>query len=315
MKTTLQLLRVSLALACTLCFTSVGFSQLAFTNGDLEAGFTLAPSNFLGDLGGTKGKGGPFLKDNNLSNTKLMASAHISTKVNNYLSLRLAGSFGTIAADDGMIEGMGGLEEARKARNQSFKSKIAEIYTAVEFYPTVFLEEDPTDVYHKFRPYFIGGVGLFHFNPLGRDPMTNEWVALKNLHTEGQGFPEYSSRKNYKLTQVNIPVGFGIKYYTSDRVSISFEGLLRKTFSDYLDDVSTTYIDPNLFFQHLEQSTAIVALRMYDKSVGSANRNAGEKRGSPNNKDSYYAVGLKMNFRLGSDSRGAIKCPIFSSRY
>ena len=57
MKATLNLLRVSFALACTFIFSSAAFSQLAFTNGDLEAGFTLAPSNFLGDLGGTKGKG------------------------------------------------------------------------------------------------------------------------------------------------------------------------------------------------------------------------------------------------------------------
>jgi hypothetical protein len=315
MKTTLHLLRVSFALACIFIFSSPAISQLAFTNDDFEAGITLAPSNFLGDLGGTKGKGGAFLKDNNLANTKLMASAHISKKINNWLSVRLAGSYGTIAADDAMIEGNGGMEEARKARNQNFKSRIAEIYTAAEFYPTVFLEEDPTDTYHKLRPYFIGGIGVFHFNPLGLDPATGNWIELKKLHTEGQGFPEYASRKNYNLNQVNIPMGFGIKYYTSERVSISLEGLLRKTFSDYLDDVSTSYIDPNLFFQHLDQSTAIVATRMFDKSVGSLNRNAGEKRGSANNKDSYYAVGFKVNIRLGGNNLGSLRCPIFSSRY
>lgn len=43
----------------------------------LEYGFTVGPSNFLGDLGGGKGKGGPFLKDNMIPLTRLMAGVHV----------------------------------------------------------------------------------------------------------------------------------------------------------------------------------------------------------------------------------------------
>ena len=64
---------------------------------------------------------------------------------------------------------------------------------AVEFYPTVFMEQYE-DLKGKFRPYGIIGVGVYHFNPKTQDKNGN-WVALQPLHTEGQGFPEYPDRK------------------------------------------------------------------------------------------------------------------------
>ncbi|MEO6930182.1 MAG: hypothetical protein ABI151_01065 [Chitinophagaceae bacterium] len=316
MKRMLPMLRVICVLALTLIVLSIkSFSQLSINTSDLEAGITIAPSNFLGDLGGTKGKGGNFLKDNNLSNTRILVSGHVSVRATDWLYARLAATYGNIGGDDAMIKANGGLEEARKTRNQNFRSKISEAYVAAEIYPTVFLESDPSTFFHKLRPYAIAGIGVFHFNPEGKDPLTGEWVKLHPLHLEGQGFPEYADRKNYGLTQINIPLGFGIKYYTSETVSISLEALMRKTFSDYIDDVSTTYIDPNLFFQHLDQASAIVANRMFDKSVGAANRNSGGKRGSPANKDSYYAVGFKISFRLGGNGYGSLRCPLITRKY
>ena len=294
-----------------LFLSETSYSQ--FNEGALiEAGITIAPSNFLGDLGGNAGKGGSFIKDNNFSMTRLMAGAHISYHPADWYGLRLNVNYGSIAGDDAVIKGKGGLEEARKIRNLNFRSKIAEAYVAGEFYPTVFLENDASDRFHKIRPYGVAGIGLFHFNPQGKDPLNGNWVNLKELHTEGQGFPEYQNRKNYSLTQVAIPLGVGIKYFLSDKVSISFEIITRKTFTDYIDDVSTDYIDDNLFYKNLPLNTAILATRMYDKSVGSANRNANEKRGTSGHNDSYYAGGVKLNIRLGEigASISSMRCPL-----
>lgn len=292
-------------------FSHTLYSQVSFNFGIAEAGVSLSPSNFLGDLGGNPGKGGAFLKDNNISNTKLLIGGHFSVYPSEWIGIRLSLTHGTIAGDDALIKAQGGLEEARKARNQSFKSKINEVVLVTELYPTVFLEEDATELAHKIRPYVLLGVGVFHFNPQGKDPVNGDWINLKELHTEGEGFPEYPERKNYKLTQINIPLGIGIKYYLNDKVSVSAEFILRKTFTDYLDDVSTTYIDNNLFYKNLPLNTAIVANRMYDKSVGFANRNAGDKRGSSDNKDSYYSTGIKFSFRLGSSVSDGnyLRCP------
>jgi hypothetical protein len=287
------------------------FSQLSLKYGIVEAGVSISPSNLLGDLGGNAGKGGSLLKDNNISNTKLLISGHFTLLATEWYGIRFAASYGTIAGDDALIKGKGGDEESRIARNLNFRSKIFELYGAVEFYPTVFLESDPSEHKHKIRPYLVGGVGAFHFNPQGYDEVTGTWVGLKQLHTEGEGFPEYPNRKNYKLKQFNIPVGLGVKYFLNETMSISAEMLLRKTFTDYLDDVSTTYIDKDLFYKHLSPERAILAARMYDKSVGSANRNAGDMRGNSSNKDSYYSAGFKISFILGSNKNlRYTRCPV-----
>ena len=292
--------------------TSKAYSQLSLGFGQLEAGVTLSPSNLLGDLGGRYGKGGAFLKDNVVSNTKILIGAHFTASPKEWLGFRLAFNYGTVAGDDGMIKSKGGLEELRKARNLNFKSKISELYIAAEFSPTVFFEADPSAVFHKLRPYGLAGIGVFHFNPQGLDPVTGEWIHLKELHTEGQGFPEYPDRKEYKLVQLNIPVGIGVKYFINDDVSISAEAIHRNTFTDYLDDVSKDYIDPALFYRNLPAAKAIMAERMADKSIGTVNKVAGDQRGTPKNNDSFYSCGIKLSFRIGDNFglRNSTRCPV-----
>src|SRR6266850_796027 len=193
------------------------FSQYAETTSFWEAGITAGPSNFLGDLGGHYGRGTTFLKDNNIQMTKFMFGGFLSYFPNEWLGFRLAGNIGSLEGDDAIIVGKGGLEEFRKLRNANFKSKLAEAFLVAEFYPSVFFEYEPDDIYHKLRPYGVIGVGVFHFNPMGTD-LSGNWHTLKPLHTEGQGFPEFPDRKDYKLTQVNIPMGIGIKYFASESV-------------------------------------------------------------------------------------------------
>ena len=97
---------------CFKYYTQTCFSQLSLKLGMYEAGFTMAPSNFLGDLGGNPGKGGTLLKDNNLSNTKLLVGAHINLFPTEWYAIRFALNYGTIAGDDALIKGKGGEEVA-----------------------------------------------------------------------------------------------------------------------------------------------------------------------------------------------------------
>lgn len=299
---------------CTLSvltLTSIAsFGQYTESTSHLEAGITAGPSNFLGDLGGNMGRGTPFLKDNNFPMTKLTWGGFLSYHPNELLAFRLALNFGSLEGDDAIIKPKGGLEEARKTRNSNFRSKFQEVLLLGEVYPTIFLEEDPNDTYKKFRPYLTAGIGAFHFNPEGFDPVSNQWVGLQALHTEGQGFPEFADRKPYKLTQMNLPLGIGVKYFLSDNVNISFEIIHRKTFTDYIDDVSTNYIDPALFYNYLPGNTAAMAQRMANKSNGAFV--AGNKRGTPSNNDAYYSAGFKLGIRLGDGSRygNSTNCPI-----
>jgi hypothetical protein len=230
-----------------------------------------------------------------------------------WFGFRLAVNFGTLEGDDALIKGKGGLEEARKIRNSNFKSKLTEAMLLAEVYPTSLIENDPEDTWLKLRPYGVIGVGVFKFNPQGTDQNGN-WVDLQPLHTEGQGFPEYPDRKEYKLTQLNIPMGFGVKYFLTETFHVSLEVLHRKTFTDYIDDVSTNYIDPAAFYTNLPLAQAQMAERLANKSgIATPTRfNPGDKRGTPTNNDAYYTFNLKVGFRITSTDRygNSTRCPI-----
>jgi hypothetical protein len=305
-----------LLLFASLIFTT-SFSQLS--DGTYwEAGIQIGPSNFLGDLGGNQGKGTGFLKDHQFKTTRFLGGIFAEAYPSEVIGIRFALNIGSIEGDDNFTKANGGIEEARKARNLNFKSSIQEIFVAAEIYPFTFFEYEPTDVYHKLRPYFLAGIGAFHFNPKGTDPLTGEWVALRPLHTEGQGFPEYPDRKQYSLYQINVPLGVGLKYFITENTTLSFEVIHRKSFCDKIDDVKNTYIDPAVFAAHLDPATAAMAVRVSNKSLNGYTSGTGygpgDKRGTATNNDSYFSAGIKLGFRLftGSDRswRNSTRCPV-----
>jgi hypothetical protein len=290
-----------------------------------EIGFNIGPSNFLGDLGGTQGRGQTFLKDNNIEMTRLITGFTFTLVPNEIFNIRASIAFGRLEGADSVIEGKGGLEEARRARNQHFRSPLFEAFAGVEFYPTAFLEEDAADVFHKIRPYGLIGVGVFNFNPQAQyiqPDGSRTWVDLQPLRTEGQGMPNHPQRKEYSLTQVMIPYGIGVKYFVSDRVALGIEIVNRKTFTDYVDDVSTTYISPDDFDSFFGAGTAEAEIakqvaNMSTLLTGGLNRpgyEAGDKRGTATNNDAYYATAIKLGIRLGNDGgtsyRNQTRCPI-----
>ncbi|MEO6868301.1 MAG: hypothetical protein ABI168_01575 [Ginsengibacter sp.] len=309
-------------LAFTYLFTCVLFpgtsnsQSLVFGNEKtkVEVGINIGPSFFLGDLGGNRGKGTRFIKDVNLSLTKVMKGVFIAVYPNEWIGVRAAAQIGKLEGDDAIINTKGVDELWRKQRNLDFRTNISEAYLAAELYPFMLLNKGNEDYKPRLRPYGVIGVGMYHFNPQGSlsDRNGNKtWYYLKPLHIEGQGFPEYPDRKEYNLTQINIPMGAGFKYYLSERITISLELLLRKSLTDYIDDVSTNYIDPDLYDKYLSPQDAIIARKISDKVYGivtpSVSRYApGTQRGNPNQNDSYFTTFLKFGIRLG---------PIFEDRY
>ncbi len=309
-----------LMLSLLFAFNLSSFSQLSAGN-YFEGGITVGPMGFLGDLGGHQGKGTSFLKDYNMNTTKLSYGVFVTAHPAEWLGIRAALNFGGVSGNDNNISAKGGDEDTRKNRNLDFRSNIIEGYVAAEVYPTVFLENDPTDVQGRLRPYGVLGVGVFHFNPQGTYTNSSgitSWINLKPLHTEGEGYAEYPERKEYSLTQINIPMGVGIKYYFSNNLNISFEIIHRKTFTDYIDDVSTTFVDPSVFYAHMSPAQAAIAAQMANKSPlnGTPNSgyNPGDKRGNPSQNDAYFTAGFKIGIRIGTSGeqqwRNSTHCPV-----
>jgi len=302
---------------CTLFFFSItilfkisyaqfNYSQFDYSNTNglrgTEIGIQTGANFFLGDLGGNKGIGKKFLKDLNLPLTKFTGGIYASIYPRQWFGITVAGNLTSVAGNDKSITTNGIDETYRKDRNIDFKSKISEVYAVIEFYPLSFFNRnffyDP-----KLRPYLLAGVGIFKFNPQGSltDASGNiTWYDLQPLHLEGQGFSEYPKRPDYKLTQLNIPLGGGLKYFISETVNLNLELVYRKTFTDYMDDVSTAYIDRRLFAKHLSAQNALLANKFYDKNIvgGITPANEGAQRGNPKNTDGYFSFQLKVGFQI-----------------
>ena len=243
-----------------------------------------------------------------------MVGAFATYYPNEWMGVRLAAQYGKISAEDEIITTKGEDELYRKQRNLNFRSNIFETYLAGELYPLMLLHKNDADYTPRLRPYGVIGVGYLHFNPQGSltDANGNQtWYDLRPLHTEGQGFPEYPERKEYSLSQINIPMGAGFKYYLSPRITLSIEVLLRKSFTDYIDDVSTEYIDPNLFDKYLSPHDATIARQISDKvfaivNPGLSRNSPGTQRGNPHQNDSYFTTFFKFGIRFG---------PVYKNKY
>lgn len=324
-----------LTIVFILIFSSSSFAQYIAVGSKkfrTEVGFNLGPTFFLGDLGGNKGIGTKFVKDINPEVTRIMKGLFVNIYPSKSFGFRFGTQLTYVAGSDNLISTNGRAELMRKQRNLDFRSKIIEGYGAIEFFPTLMFKNNfDDDKTRRLFPYFFAGVGIFHFDPEGSMVDRNgkrTWHKLHELRTEGQGMAEYPDRKPYKLTQINLPLGFGIKMISNDRITTSLECLYRHTFTDYIDDVSTSYIDPNMFDRYLSQEQADLARQIHDKAVGivtpGLNRfRPGDQRGNPKNTDTYFSFLFKVGVNLGNSdeggggyrysskrSRNAMRCPV-----
>jgi hypothetical protein len=195
------------------------------------------------------------------------------------------GLYGSVQAEDARSG-----EDNQVLRNLSFRSQIIEFAGLLHFN---FFNYEIGNPETPATPYIFGGIGLFRFNP--KADFQGEWIALQPLGTEGQGSPVYADRKQYSLMGANIPFGFGVKFHAFNRLGFSLEWGLRKTFTDYLDDVSTTYADPDVLFATHGELAAILA----DRSLVNPGKiNAGRQRGNSTNKDWYSFAGLTITYKI-----------------
>lgn len=322
MRTIVPGVRTLVLISCLLLLTTRSNSQsITAGNGKVEIGLGLGPMFFLGDLGGNQGVGqSTWLKDVQFPLVNLSKGLFFNVYPAEWLGFRLAINHSIVEGYDSTIKGKGGDEEFRKSRNLAFKSSLLEGYAALEISPTVFLEKYD-GLLGKIRPYGVIGVGFFHFNPKAQYIEPNgsrKWVELHPLRLEGQGFAEYSDRKPYSLTQLEIPAGFGVKYFIKENMFIGIEILHRQTFTDYVDDVSKTYIDNTLFSKYLTPEQAQMANQLYYREnlvSGSATRPnmSDPQRGDPTQNDAFFSTILRMGWRLNhmSSELRQLRCPAF----
>jgi len=193
-----------------------------------------------------------------------------------------------------------------RARNLNFQTIIQELSLLAE-YDLRNLND------HKITPYIYGGIGLYHFSPYTYDAAGTKNYLI-GLRTEGEGI--VPGVKEYKTKQFNIPLGGGIKYALSDDIRVGFELGFRLLRTDYLDDVSDTYVDQNILFAAQGPKAVELAFRGDElKDNPQAYPAGGTQRGNKNANDFYYFGLFRIDFRMnwfdrdGSRTDRGLKCP------
>ena len=261
-----------------------------------EAGFSLGLMNCLTDLGGHRGKGQKFIKDLNWKNSRPCLGLFILATYHDVFAVRLESSWGQVSSFDSVLKNDRTAAELRYKRNLHFRSRIAEVAALIEFHPFFLINSEESLL---LSPYLMGGFAYFVFNP---QAMSGDgWIELQPLHTEGQGFKEFPQRQPYKLKQINFPVGVGLRYDVSTFLNMRFELIYRILRTDYLDDVSTNYIDPIIFHKHFQPAKAAIAERLADRQQELDPFHStieGSVRGNPEDKDAYFSFNLKLSVIL-----------------
>lgn len=225
-----------------------------------------------------------------LQQSNFAFGAGIKYDITPNVAVRLAYNHGTVEGADKKST-----DPLLQARNLSFISRINEGSLLFEYTPLNM--ED-----HTISPFIFGGVAVFHFNPYAYDSTGNK-VYLKPLSTEGQGVDP--DRKPYNLTQFAIPVGVGVKFRINENTVLAYELSARKTFTDYLDDVSSTYYDQATLAQARGQKAVEMAYRGNELKNGNPTYpDNGSIRGGSKYKDWYYFTGFTLYIGIGGGNGG-----------
>ncbi len=261
------------------------FSHAQYRYGYFRIGVSVGATNYLGDLD----------DDFTYKFTKPGVGLVGSYRFNPFMNARLNFFQGWISGTDARSN-----DFARNRRNLSFRSSITEASFQLVF------DFIPTDRSYTYRPsmtpYVFGGIGIFSFNPQAQ--IEGQWVELQPLGTEGQFLPDPDGRypDPYNLTQIAFPIGAGMRFSIGRKWDLEIEAGWRKTFTDYLDDVSSLY--PNLEDLRAQNPLAGLLSDRIDGPVSAAELNG--IRGDRTQTDWYIYTNVTLSYIIDW-----VKCPTF----
>lgn len=189
----------------------------------------------------------------------------------------------------------------RDLHNLSFRSHILDISGQLEVNLLPFISGTRR---YSWAPYLFTGFSVFNFNPKAQ--LNGKYYALQPLGTEGQNASGSNAKypEPYSLTQVAlVPLGVGVKIGLGGGWNIGVEFAQRKTFTDYLDDVSGTYADPGVIRDNAPSGKEDIAVQLADPSNQLPNVDApyyseGKQRGNPDRDDWYLFGGLTITYTI-----------------
>jgi hypothetical protein len=257
-------------------------SATAIAQRSVEAGIMLGASNYMGEL-----------THSNTENFHFAGGLVGRFNLNDYFSLKGNVFYGNISGADSLSD-----DVFKRERNLSFKSFLFEFGANVEW--NIF-GYDPVRTKGKaFTPYIFTGIAVYKYNPLAY--LDGTWVELQPISTEGQGTTQFQDRRKYSLTQLAVPFGAGFKLRMAKGWTMSVEYGLRRTFNDYLDDISKTYVEPGVLSAAFGENSSSV--RLADRSLSGNPKTydpltfVGPDRGTPKTNDWYAYAGVTFTYTI-----------------
>ncbi len=259
----------------------------------LDVGVSAGFANYLGEIGGGPGQARDWILDMELSQTRWNPGAFVRYRLDYNWAVNVSLEYARLQGADSLTE-----NPNRFARNLHFKNEVIELGATAEY--DFFSQPDVgrTGRYLlDFKAFVFAGLSGFYNNPQAR--YDGSWVALQPLNTEGLETP-------YSRIQAAIPMGFGF-YYTFSRIHrFGMRASWRYTFTDYLDDVSTFYPDPNLLesdeARALSNRTNEVASHPLAAELAPFFREGGI-RGNADANDSFLTVTFQYSYVIRGQSK------------
>lgn len=193
-------------------------------------------------------------------------------------------NYGHVRAEDAKAD-----DAWSQNRNLNFRSHIIDLSGQFEFN---FFPYQTASPFSKMTPYLLCGFSIFHFNP--KAEIDGDWVELQPLGTEGQG-TESSNKNLYSRTSAAFLFGGGFKFKIHRRFGVTIESGVRRTYTDYLDDVSSTYADPLAIRKEYGKTAEFLSDRSINQATGG---NIGRQRGDTQHRDWYVFTGVQITYTL-----------------
>lgn len=258
-----------------------------------DYGVSAGVANYVGEIGGKDKDRQDFLMDLRIPNTRWGFGGFAQYKWKPKVSFKAAFEYCRISGDDKLSTNKG-----RNARNLSFRNDMLLLGVTGEYF--FYENNDLGNTYrfkNGFRAYIFAGVGGYYSNPKAN--YKGEWVALRPLQTENV---------KYSAFGLALPYGLGFYFTVNKRHRIGFEAKAYKTFTDYLDDVSSQFADP------ATQTPLAAALgsrtnELTDVDPALAKNyiyntvdNPGNKRGDPSHKDQLLSMNVSYSYVIRGKS-------------
>jgi hypothetical protein len=260
-----------------------------------DFGVHLGGANYLGEMGGKDQPRRDFVWDMKLGQTRWAMGGFARRRINRLISLNAGIMYLRIQGADELTE-----YRPRRGRNLNFRNDMFELYLRPEF--TIYQDNDlggrgryRTD----FRLFGYAGIGVFYHNPKGQLNNEGPYIDLRPLNTE---------LADYSQIGLAIPAGIGFHFTKKRRHRFGMDIGWRTTFTDYIDDVSTRYVNPEL----LPGGTTGLAAQMANQHHFAyaldptlphpRNYDTNAIRGDPTNNDSYLTMTLTYSYVLRGQS-------------